>query len=78
MSFYQMGPETMAVPMGMFKENRTKVCDAMQSSTTLDSVILLEGGDNISWYDTDVDYQFKQVSVLNTLLCITAGLTFIQ
>lgn len=63
MAFYQMGPDTMAIPMEMFRENRAKVCDALlKPATAPNSVILLEGGSDISWYDTDVDYVFKQVA----------------
>lgn len=47
--------------MEMFRENREKVCKELERATTLGSVILLEGGSDISWYDTDVDYVFKQV-----------------
>lgn len=61
MACYQMGPETLRISMDMFKENRAKVCAAMNPATTLDSIILLEGGSDISWYDTDVDHVFKQV-----------------
>lgn len=62
MSFFQMGPETLAIPMEMFRENREKVCNALQgASTTSGSIILLEGGDDISLYDTDVHLLFKQV-----------------
>lgn len=61
MAFYQMGPDTLAIPMEMFQENRAKVCEAMNKVTTLDSVILLEGGSDLSWYDTDVEHVFKQV-----------------
>lgn len=61
MAVYQMGPDTLAIPMEMFRESRAKVCDALKSATTRDSAILLEGGSDLSWYDTDVDHVFKQV-----------------
>lgn len=61
MAFYQMGPDTLQIPMEMFQENRAKVCNALQSSAAAKSAILLEGGQDISWYDTDVSYNFKQV-----------------
>lgn len=62
-----MGPDTMAIPMEMFRENRAKVCNALQPTTASNSVILLEGGSDISWYDTDVDYVFKQVAIQHIL-----------
>lgn len=60
MAFYQMGPETLAIPMAMFRENREKVCNGLKPANN--EVILLEGGNDLSWYDTDVDYVFKQVN----------------
>lgn len=62
MAAFQMGPETLRIPMEMFKENRTKVCKAMEPVSPRNSIILLEGGSDISWYDTDVDHVFKQVN----------------
>lgn len=61
MAAFQMGPETLRIPMEMFKENRAKVCNAMERVSTKNSIILLEGGSDLSWYDTDVDHVFKQV-----------------
>lgn len=61
MASFQMGPETLRIPMEMFKENRAKVCNAMAPVSPKNSVILLEGGSDVSWYDTDVDHVFKQV-----------------
>lgn len=55
-----MGPETLAIPMAMFQENREKVCNGLKPANN--EVILLEGGNDLSWYDTDVDYVFKQVN----------------
>lgn len=62
---YQVGPQTLSIPMSMFKENREKVVNALKASGKVskpaDTYILLQGGDNLSLYDTDVDYVFRQV-----------------
>lgn len=58
-----------AVPMTLFKNNRDKVCNAVLSNlleglkfTTGQLLILLEGGKDKSFYNTDVDYVFRQES----------------
>lgn len=58
-----MGPETHEVPVSMFKDNRQRVCEALTKVPTVleNSIVLLEGGDNVPLYNTDVDYLFKQV-----------------
>ena len=64
MVFYSMGHQTLEIPMSLFKENRTKVINELRKDERLagkKAMILLEGGDNISFYDTDVDYVFRQV-----------------
>lgn len=65
---FSMGPNTLKVPMSLFAENRKKVCDALsaQSCSLKKSIILLQGGEEVSWNDTDVGYIFKQVR--NSLL----------
>lgn len=64
MASYQMGVNTLKVPMTLFKENRAKLIGELKKVQRLDAkaVVLLQGGDNISLYDTDVDYVFRQVS----------------
>lgn len=65
-----MGPDTLQIPMEMFQENRAKVCNAIKPSVAPNSIILLEGGQDISWYDTDVSYNFKQVCCVHLQLVI--------
>lgn len=59
-----MGPNTHAVPLSMFRDNRDRVCSALRArhpdATAGDSLILLQGGDSISLYNTDVEYVFRQ------------------
>ena len=63
MSKVSMGPGTHEIPMTMFKENRERVCAALRNMNNIPSnaEIYLEGGDNISLYNTDVDHAFRQV-----------------
>lgn len=62
---YQVGQHTLSIPMTMFKENREKVVNALKASGKIqkpsDTYILLQGGDDLSLYDTDVNYLFRQV-----------------
>lgn len=64
---YQVGQHTLAIPMSMFKENREKVVNALKASGKIsvpsDTYILLQGGDDLSLYDTDVNYLFRQVKL---------------
>lgn len=59
-----MGPNTHAVPLAMFRENRERVCAALlghSSAVVLpQALVLLQGGDSISLYNTDVEYVFRQ------------------
>lgn len=61
---FSMGVNTHKIPMSLFAENRTKVCSALQnqSCSLKNCVILLQGGEEVPWNDTDVSYVFKQVS----------------
>lgn len=64
MSVYQMGPETLAVPMTLFRNNRNRVVKELQKSNRVDekTYVLLQGGTDVSFNDTDVDYLFRQES----------------
>lgn len=64
MASFQMGPQTFSVPMSLFKNNRQRLCLALQAaSATVDGTfVLLEGGKDVSFNDTDVDYLFRQES----------------
>lgn len=57
-----MGPNTLAVPLSMFRENRERVCDALlrHADVQAGAVVLLQGGDTLPLYNTDVDYLFRQ------------------
>lgn len=60
-----MGPGTYAIPLSLFHDNRLRVCSALKAASKepIDQnvFILLQGGDAISLYNTDVEYLFRQV-----------------
>ncbi|XP_037817170.1 xaa-Pro dipeptidase-like [Lucilia sericata] len=69
MATFQMGPETHAVPMALFRKNREKVCNALRESKAVEkgSFVLLEGGKDVSFNDTDINYNFRQESYFQYL-----------
>ena len=69
MAFFQMGPETEAVPMSLFRKNRQKLCEALRTEPTVgeNTYVLLEGGKDVSFNDTDVNYLFRQESFFQYL-----------
>lgn len=70
-----MGLNTHAIPMALFRDNRAKVTNELQRVNKFGEqskpFILLQGGDNISHYDTDVDYVFRQESYFTYLFGVT-------
>lgn len=65
-----MGPNTHPVPVSMFKDNRDRVIAELRkhSDVSDNSYVLLQGGDSINLYNTDVEYVFRQVSFLSIYL----------
>lgn len=65
-STIDMGPGTHAIPLKLFRGNRLRVCQALRDIPNLNdgkTFILLQGGDSVSLYNTDVEYaNFRQVS----------------
>lgn len=60
-----MGPGTMAIPLSLFRDNRLRVRAALKAIPNVgddDAFVLLQGGDAINLYNTDVEYNFRQVS----------------
>lgn len=70
---FWMGAQTLPIPMTMFRDNREKVIGELRKVRTFDgtALIVLQGGDNISHYDTDVDYVFRQESYFMYLFGVT-------
>lgn len=59
-----MGPGTHSVPLSMFRDNRLRVCNALKSIPNIGddkTFVLLQGGNSINLYNTDVEYLFQQV-----------------
>lgn len=60
-----MGPGTYKIPLSLFRDNRLRVCNAIKETSNLiideRTFVLLQGGDAISFYNTDTEYIFKQV-----------------
>lgn len=59
-----MGPGTLAIPLSLFHDNRTRVCTELKKNPSVDAstFILLQGGDSIPFYDSDTEYVFRQVT----------------
>ncbi|CAH0400066.1 unnamed protein product [Chilo suppressalis] len=55
---WSMGPGTLEVPLSLFASNRRRLVEQLKSG----QVVVLQGGDDISLYDTDVQYVFRQES----------------
>ncbi|KAJ0176056.1 hypothetical protein K1T71_008230 [Dendrolimus kikuchii] len=53
---WSMGPGTLEVPMSLFTKNRRRLADCLQQG----QVVILQGGDDVSHYDTDIHYVFRQ------------------
>lgn len=67
-STIDMGPGTYAIPLSLFRDNRNRVCNALKgilNDSDNKTYILLQGGDTINLYNTDVEYVFRQVSKHN-------------
>lgn len=65
-SVINMGPGTHSVPLSLFRDNRQRVCTELKKNSLAggNTFILLQGGDTISFYDTDTDYVFRQVKYI--------------
>ncbi|KAG7302038.1 hypothetical protein JYU34_013493 [Plutella xylostella] len=55
-SSWSMGPGTLEVPLSLFATNRRRLSEQLKAG----QVVVLQGGDDISHYDTDVQYVFRQ------------------
>lgn len=64
MSTFQMGPQTYSVPMSLFRDNRSRVKAALCAERKFESrtFVLLEGGKDVPFNDTDIDFHFRQES----------------
>ncbi|XP_053948849.1 xaa-Pro dipeptidase [Anastrepha ludens] len=69
MATFRMGPTTLSVLMSLFQKNRQKVCAALREKGSLKakSYVLLAGGDDVSFNDTDISHPFRQESYFQYL-----------
>ncbi|XP_018564988.1 xaa-Pro dipeptidase isoform X1 [Anoplophora glabripennis] len=56
-----MGPGTLEVPTALFALNRKRLVEKLQG-VKKDAIVLLQGGSELPFYDTDVTYVFRQES----------------
>mmetsp|Transcript_37678 Transcript_37678/g.82744 ORF Transcript_37678/g.82744 Transcript_37678/m.82744 type:complete len:535 (-) Transcript_37678:23-1627(-) len=62
--FFSMGEGTLKVPMAMHAENRARLCAMLREQSAIGdgALLLLQGGVEISVYDTDTQLGFRQES----------------
>lgn len=58
-----MGPGTLEVPTALFSNNRKRLVDRLKGlNVEKGSVVLLQGGSEVPFNDTDTEYLYRQVS----------------
>ncbi|XP_037936724.1 xaa-Pro dipeptidase-like [Teleopsis dalmanni] len=70
MASFRMGLKAHSVPMSLFRNNRQKLAAALREHSNITantSYVLLEGGREVSFNDTDVNYLFRQESYFQYL-----------
>ncbi|XP_075216120.1 dipeptidase C isoform X3 [Lycorma delicatula] len=63
-AFFSMGEHTLKVPMELFAINRRRLAERLKKVAP-NTVVVLQGGQDVSLYCTDVDYKFQQESYFN-------------
>ncbi|XP_028027414.1 xaa-Pro dipeptidase-like [Bombyx mandarina] len=53
---WSMGPGTLEVPLSLFATNRERLANKLKSG----QIVVLQGGEDVNHYDTDVQYVFRQ------------------
>lgn len=61
---WSMGPGTLDVPLSLFAKNRNRLAEKLKSG----QVVVLQGGEDLNFYDTDVQYVFRQVCSLQAFI----------
>ena len=69
MSYHSQGDQTLKVSMELFAQNRDRLCGKLKELGTVSpkSVVILQGGECLSIYDTDREFLFRQVLKLYLL-----------
>lgn len=57
-----MGPGTLKVPLALFELNRNRLIKRLQAKGLGNVVVVLKGGTDFPYYDTDTGFVFKQES----------------
>lgn len=66
-SCFQRGNHTLKVPMSLFQNNRKRLIERIKANKKVSDTgtfIILEGGVEIPFNDTDIHWPFRQVSKL--------------
>ncbi|KAK6624514.1 hypothetical protein RUM44_011373 [Polyplax serrata] len=64
-AFFSMGENTLKIPMVLFAENRKRLCRKLKVKVPKGAIVLLQGGDSLNLYSTDVEYVFRQEPYFN-------------
>lgn len=72
---FSKGEHTLFVSNNLFADNRRRLCQRLTENASVpeNAFILLQGGESLSLYDTDVEYVFRQVGwtqLFNLLLIL--------
>eukprot|EP01059_Diplonema_ambulator_P035379 TRINITY_DN829_c0_g2_i1.p1 TRINITY_DN829_c0_g2~~TRINITY_DN829_c0_g2_i1.p1 ORF type:complete len:520 (+),score=132.79 TRINITY_DN829_c0_g2_i1:45-1562(+) len=62
LSFFSRGEGTLRIPYEMHRNHRLRLKKELQKSGIAEGLVLLRGGDELSVYDTDTNWDFKQES----------------
>lgn len=60
-----MGPGTLEISPQLFATNRSRLVNVLKAKNVGNAIVLLQGGSDIPFYDTDTTYLFRQVSVFS-------------
>lgn len=67
-----MGAGTHEIPVELFEQNRKRLADRLRAREGLgNAIVLLQGGSDIPFYDTDTTYIFRQVRRVRTSFTTT-------
>jgi Xaa-Pro dipeptidase len=64
---FQLGEKTLAIPMSLHKSARQKLVNLMLDRSANKGVILVKGGEESCYYDSDTEHLFRQDSWFNYL-----------
>lgn len=60
---FQLGPDSLSVPVSLHATNRARLCQRLKEKAVPErSIVVLEGGEQLTRYDTDTEAVFRQES----------------